>query len=320
MGSQTLRVSAEGVVRALDTHHLVQKVSREYCHQFHKRLTTALPPSSSFPNDLHVPFTDYTDIILSMKLSMQVTIGLHALNVAPSQVSRPWAVARGRASLQSEFFKLKHEIVNGESTVMLNNQGALERVVSVVALRIEREDKCILCQLWKMLSQRSVPEACCQLPGGKQKAGETSSDAVLRILSTKLSPLHLNIEVGKSVCQPEWKDSKEYGVRTKYMRTEIFCSMRTSTSAEEMVQEERMDMTSRNTQVSNELKDQESLHMVEGIDLMGRQVALMRDKAAKVYYAWLTPSEFQYFGTSNGETELTECIPELKRRGGFMSV
>jgi len=326
MGSQTLRVSAEGVVRALDTHHLVHKVSREYCHQFHKRLTSALPPVASFPNDLHVPFTDFTDIVVSMKKSTQVTVGLHALTVAYLYLSRPWHVARGRVSFQLEISKLKHEIMNGESAVMLNGQGALERVVSVVALRIEREDGCILCQLWKMLNQY-LPQPCCQLPGGKQKAGETSGDAVMRILSTKLSPLHLVVEVGKSVCQPEWKDSKAYGVRTKYMRTETTCSMRTSASVEGVIQTERnamqndeRGMTEEHTEASCNVDGQDSLHTVESIDLVGRQVALMRDKTASCFYAWLTPSEFEYFRTCNGESELNERIPEIKRRSGFVSV
>jgi len=327
MGSQTLRVSAEGVVRALDTHRLVQKVSREYCNQFHKRLTSAVPPVASFPNDLHVPFTDYTDIILSMKQKMQVTVGLHALNVASAQVDRFWRAARGRASVQSQSFRLKHEIINGESAVMLNNQGALERVVSVVALRIEREDGCILCQLWKSLKLNTFPEPCCQLPGGKQKAGETHGDAVMRILSTKLAPLHLCTEVGKSVCEPEWKDSKEYGVRTKYMRTETVCIMRTLSTDD--IQNQRPEVTEKNipeTHSDEEEPDQAlpdkegSLHAVESIDLLGRPIGLMRDMAARVIYAWLTPSEFEYFRTSNGETELNECIPELKRRSGFLSV
>jgi hypothetical protein len=116
--------------------------------------------------------------------------------------------------------KLYDEVARGKCTLLLNDAGELERVASVVALQLEDERGDIFFQVGKhehVLDAVAVP--MCQLPGGKQDRGELPGDALQRILDTKLKPLKKCVRLAGIDRQVNTSESKDYKVRTKYLRT-----------------------------------------------------------------------------------------------------
>merc|ERR1712032_1250996 len=61
--------------------------------------------------------------------------------------------------------------------------------------------------------------AACQLPGAKQDRGEMTADAANRVLLTKLEPMADLVNIIGTKREIKETESKEYGVRTKYLRT-----------------------------------------------------------------------------------------------------
>jgi len=101
---------------------------------------------------------------------------------------------------------------------MVAANGEVQRIVSIVALRIYHpRNGTLLVQLGKCIDdQLSV---ACQLPGGKQERGELAADAVQRFLRTKLVSLVGQIVVTSMERETREKYSKDFGIRTKYLRT-----------------------------------------------------------------------------------------------------
>jgi len=320
---QVLRVSAEGVVRALETHRLVREITSDYCRQFHKRLQNAQPPVADWPTDLRVPYTDFGDIVSSMEPSHRVRLGLQALDEweAENNASWTWLAARRRGSAiyqGSSTDKLREEIMNGKSNVLLTADGQLERLTYVVALRIERLDGCILAQLWKSEGSGSGVELkpCCRLPGTKQEKGEAPNEAMRRLLKTKFAPLVTHLEVRSTSRKNVWEESKDFGIKTHYTRTEAHFKLQVDLPAIGMV------LRHDEGQSEPELIEPEDdiYYHTAGIELVGREVPILRDKEGKVFYAWLSPEEFRLLSSPEGEGELATCLAELQSANRMVSI
>merc|ERR1712176_1467394 len=100
---------------------------------------SAIPPHAIWPNDLHVPLADFGDLVGALTEDMQEVIGMDAL--------KAYKWKKGMA--QNGHQNLRNEIKKGKSLVILTGAGEVERVVSVVALRVERPDDHIFVQLAK---------------------------------------------------------------------------------------------------------------------------------------------------------------------------
>merc|ERR1712039_500846 len=59
----------------------------------------------------------------------------------------------------------------------------------------------------------------CQLPGGKQERGELPSETMERMFQNRLKPLAGHVQGQRMEREVTWKESKEYRMRTKYLRT-----------------------------------------------------------------------------------------------------
>lgn len=224
---QLLRVSAEGLAKCMRKHALIMGITQEYGICFQRSMANSRPPI--WPNDLVVPFTSFHEVIHSMPSEYQMAIGLAALEKAShndifalaKRARRFSAVQRGHDvhDVNQRFKDLKVEVLTGKSTVLINETGDLERVVSLVAFNIKRWDGKVFAQLGKV--ENGTLSGSCQLPGSKQRSGEVCADAVYRILKTKLSLLGLDdIELINLQQKVEIKESGKFKVRTKYTKTE----------------------------------------------------------------------------------------------------
>ncbi|CAK0824245.1 unnamed protein product [Prorocentrum cordatum] len=149
---------------------------------------------------------------LSMSKDWQSLISLDALN----QADHKHAWKRYQSSNRS---KLTNEIMDGDSIIILDGDGELRRIVSLVAMRIYNEQGLLLIQMGKLKSGTMAP--ACQLPGGKQRQRELVMDTLQRLLETKMAPIARKVEALSIEREVETLQSKKFHIRTKYFRNVV---------------------------------------------------------------------------------------------------
>jgi len=268
---EVLRVEAAGVIKALkDCQKNLRLVTLEYSNAYHKRLVSS--PLTNCPTDL--TSIDYSELIGSMSQDMQIKVGVAAVDVAQDQhAHRSWRPVLSHASTKG-LDRLKEEIVKGKSTVLLNNKGELERFTMLVALKIQREDGKILVHLLKAESNQGESKPCCQLPGAKRTQGECISDAANKVLRQKLPLLQGNPVHIQDRTTDEEKESKDYGVKTKYIKTEMLYQLHSAPGFE--VGQDGVEPA---CSMHRCIAGYESFCLRSGLN-------------ARDYYAWMTVKEF----------------------------
>jgi hypothetical protein len=219
----------------------------------------------------------------------------------------------------------------GKSTVTVNGKGEIERIVTVIALHIQREDsKELLVQIAK--KKGNVFEPSCQLPGGKQSRGELTGESARKWLANKLSPLVDCVQARRLEQKVEIKESKEYGVRTKYLRTICFCDLTasghwfSSASPDGALPMQPLSPSSGNGLRCSERGEMSPMGLSpmsgwytpngtgrHGLrqrsdNVFNHQVANSDD--AKLY-AWVSPAEFEFLSSAAGEEELRAWVSFL---------
>merc|ERR1719330_1878647 len=109
------------------------------------------------------------------------------------------------------------EVLEGKSCFTINWQGEVERVVSIIALRLLHTDGRILAHIGEWDGDRI--HASCRLIGKKQKHGETPHQTRTRLLRGVLAPIAHAIRCTHAELNVVWKESKRMDVKTKYLRT-----------------------------------------------------------------------------------------------------
>lgn len=215
--SEVAEVRVSEIMVHLQRATTILNITEEYCRSFHRRLQAAVPPASAWPDDLQVPQTDWSDLVLSLSRETQTVIGLDALREAAE--SRKWSKSA------TGMDKLGLEVESGKSTVMLNALGEIERVVSLVAMKLCNEQDQMFIQICKLESGQMSMKPACQLPGRKQDRGELVIDTFDQLLANKLNVVSHDVEVTHTEREFEHKESKEFGVRTKYQRNIVCCRL-----------------------------------------------------------------------------------------------
>mmetsp|Transcript_59222 Transcript_59222/g.183919 ORF Transcript_59222/g.183919 Transcript_59222/m.183919 type:complete len:496 (-) Transcript_59222:113-1600(-) len=301
---QVLSISGDILAALLHKHTAVSELSEDYGRAFHRRIVNARPPHASWPNDLQVPFTEYSDMVVSLQQQAQVSIGLSALDQTSSSARRQLGSAT-----QESVGRLREEVYNGKSCLMVNVDGILERVVSVVVLEMINLEDAILVELGKLEPAASGIRPSCQRPALKQQAGEMGNSTFARLLERLYSqPEH--VQVVRVERQVEWKNSKEFGVRTKYLRTVHYVKllhelrapvlalgpkhsaggkMRSILSDKEIAGARRFSRASNSSAVSEYLQ---------------APVYKIQTDEKSIFYSWLSREKFEYMSSPAGEKEL----------------
>jgi hypothetical protein len=213
--TEVAQLDVEKIAVPLKRSIAINQLTHDYCKSFHRRLQAAKPPTSVWPDDLQVPLTEWHDMVLAMSRDSQAVIGLDALRHAT--LRSLWKKsARGLTELGTE-------VETGKSTVMLTAAGELQRVTSLVVFKIYNAHGNLLIQIGKEESGRM--KHSCQLLGGKQDRGELVTDTFERLLGSKLTKIADYVEVIKTERETETKESKEFGVNTKYLRNIVHAQL-----------------------------------------------------------------------------------------------
>merc|ERR1719422_2903678 len=205
---QILTIHVEGFMAAIKEHRFIHGIAAEYGRMFADRVLQSRPPQLTWPNDLTVPFTEYGDLAVALPADMLVVMGGIALDRCKNRFLRFW-----KDKLLNE---LREEVDDGRSIVILSKAGYIERVVSLAVIHIRSADGKVLVQLAKWKDNICVPHV--QLPAVKCMRNESSDEAVVRLLNTKLSPLADSVEIASVERETVEEDSLWFSVRTVYMR------------------------------------------------------------------------------------------------------
>merc|ERR1712136_270171 len=215
----TAEATASSEVLILDVSSLLLCIARSgdirdllegYSLAFPTRLISAVPPAADFPDDLHVPFTDYGEIVMAMGSREQKLIGTMALERLEAS-KWPWQ----GISLQ-KLDALQKEVFSGRCVLIENAEGAAERVVPITAMRLERDNGDVLVVMAKQQEGCEILTEG-KLPGTKQNAGEEPVQAVRRILREQLQPFS-GAKIYKSDREDVVETSHKFRIRTKYIR------------------------------------------------------------------------------------------------------
>jgi len=206
--SSLLGVTARGLIGLLPSYPLIGHITRQYGRAFHMRITCARPPFSRWPNDVEVPHTNPSDLL-------EQDIGLELLRREREKDCSPI-----KAMPDDDYLQLLGEVQKEKCAIEANMDGTLDRIVALVAVRVEREaDTRILAEVGKYDIGKKVVTASCALPGTKRPRGELPHQTYDRLLKTDLKFIASGLLTVQSETQVEVKESQHFGLLTKYLRT-----------------------------------------------------------------------------------------------------
>jgi len=236
-----------------------------------------------------------------MDQEMQVTIGEQALEQLRAR--------RHAAAAQESVASLGEEVRKGKSCVMVNAEGQIERVVSVVVMELENIHGQVLVELCKKDKSQPITGSC-QLPGIKQEAGEMLNSTLARLLS-RFYLQQDDVEVASVVRGVEWKDSKEFGVRTKYIRTihriKLLHDLQVPTLA----------LTHGSKPVGDDDVTYTASHLSQTSmasltsDFLEAPLYKIQSGDKSIFYTWLAPDRFRHLQGPGGEKELRRGLMQL---------
>jgi len=208
-----LVVPPEVILESMDGDPVVAAITIEYGIRFHGYIVNA---KDSPVTDANVQYADFNGLLCTLPTEVHVILGMAALQqlVASGQ---HWRLERN-GSLD----KLKKEVAQGGSLVMMDYKGNLHRRVATTALQLESYDGDVCSRLTQVAyfdanSMEWKPSL--NLPVAKQKDGEDPQEAMRRILAHRLLIPSAAIVVAKWVQSVETHSSKHFGVGTHYIKT-----------------------------------------------------------------------------------------------------
>lgn len=308
VGCELLAIAPTGLCKCLDQDAVVKHIVLQYGRNFHARLTGLLLPDGEQPNDLFVPFTEFDSILLSLPLKCRQFIGGAALYNARHSKGRGWK------ELADE---MAFEVREGKCCIMLNWKGEVERIVSIIVLRLSRQDGRVLAQLGKW--DGACAQASCELPGKKQMEGESPTQTLDRLLFGAFAPLRDAMTCTSAKQDVTRKESERMQVKTKYLRTlnhaELICPLEClELDALRVSWRSRKRTAAMAGSIFVEASSQDDI----GIDIerMPTQVdddiyALADESGQITLFSWLRSEDFAFFTSPGGDISLQGLLDNV---------
>jgi len=311
-GAELIRVDSKGLMQALSRHRYISGVAVEYCVIYAEKVRKAVPPLA-YPTDISVPHASYIDIVDDMMPSMRSAIGMLAVRNQDSKTM--WTSGR--------IAKLKDEVMQGASTVILNSSGELERSVRVIAVQVacHEDDVLWLAHIGTKVQDRK-PLGFCQLPGSKRAPHETDAAAVIRVLQNELMlPLVCHVDVDQFPAEhtETRKMSRELGVHTRYAKTTFSLKISDMNLKRGDFGVGIADSDTLSARTSFHTNDE--IDVVHGgvgltppmpVPLAPRDIVFVRDKEKTRFYTWLSPEQFAKLSDERFEKVISRFLSHLQ--------
>jgi len=303
---QLLELRADAFLAALAGHSVIGELAVEYGRAFHSRVVAAKPPQAAWPTDLEVPFTECGDLVYMMTREMRTSIAVMATEAIQDR-----GVGLGfRSGLTRQGAdELISEVDEGKAVLVLNGAGETERVLGLVVLNLSRSDGRILAQLGTWAGERV--SADCQLPAAKRLENETTLDTFQRLLSTKLPAFLNRVTLNNVEQQVTKKESKKFGINTKYLRRVCFASLDQPFESLEFcadgvqhLYQIRSDMPNPAAPVGQN-DGEAGPEVLRAPERFRQHPCYYFGTIAKgTYYTWLETEEFSHLASAAGEGDL----------------
>jgi len=283
---ELLALQAEPFLRVLAGHPDLYTVAQDYAGAFCNAACRE-PPDAL--NDLKMVL-DHESIVSAMPLESRTVM---------SSAAMLWMERRdqwsGRLFQRQGMQALSEEVDSGDCDLVLYAPDRVLRVVTIVAIRIMREeDHRVLAQIGKCI--RGTTMGRCTLPGTKVRVGELPRDAVERLVASKLAPWKDAVSLGMGEVDVEERVSKKYGVPSKYMRT-VYHSQLDET---EVAQDAEQELARRPHPEGDQAAHNASIHghrSEEARQIVENKAFTLGDKESPhslFIYAWLPLHEFEF--------------------------
>mmetsp|Transcript_38841 Transcript_38841/g.91404 ORF Transcript_38841/g.91404 Transcript_38841/m.91404 type:complete len:972 (+) Transcript_38841:112-3027(+) len=203
VATELLVVSSEALMAEFNRDHPACHLLKHYGRSYHQRILSAVPPYARWPTDLRVPFTEVSDL-----LGPHVGIGMLQS-----------AIGNGHLHITKEAEQeLMHELLEEKCALITNKDGHLERVVSVVALKVRDQAGNIFVELGTC-DATGKRKARCTLPGGKRAMNEVPQKAMRRVLEKRMPGLIDVLELDGTQQSQERKESPNFNMTSTYTKT-----------------------------------------------------------------------------------------------------
>lgn len=219
-GCQPLEIDVQTFKQIVNTHLKVTDLTQQYAAAFHNSLISSGVPEIALPDDLQVPFADYSDIVPVMQEHVRSILGKMALQKLHSRF------------FLRHFSELEQEVAEQTCVLLEDSSGEIVRIINIVAVHIHSSiNEATLIQLGSWVDNKTLrPEL--RQPATRQKKDEQTSSAVHRLIRD-LGPLVRDVKFAHVRREVEWKDSQTHrGVRTKYLRNVQVAAAETVDSSE----------------------------------------------------------------------------------------
>jgi len=300
-----LTVKPTDFLKALQAKPAAPRFASNYANEFHKRLIASSPPEAAWPTDLAVPFTDWSDIVLSLPLQMQIEVSVQA--VSSIKFNRFLSMLARRPVIE----RLEHEILHGKSVIVQDRCNGAQRVAAVVVLKIVHEDGRILVQLGKF--EDGVLETSCTLPGAKPTRSELVGDTVNRILNTRLDPFIDRLKVDSVERVVTQQQSSGFGIPTRYIRSVVNARYDRGVTLDAFLCEmlpRFVSTTSTASRPGPMWPNYSRSPIDEQIHEYLESVLHIRDAEGGLggLYAWLTPQQFELLSKDSRKQKLAAAL------------
>jgi len=190
---------------------------------------------------------------------------------------------------------LKDDVVSGKCVLVSDSSGGIQRIIRVVALRIQGRDGRLFVQLGKKGNDASTISPDCCFPGGQSDVNETSEDSMDRLCFEKfripreaLSLLHVTNSI-------EDHKSKTYDVPTRYYKDICF-----------LVTKDPEDSMGSGVTDLHDMIDPLCRSSSSSLDsglatFLSRETYVVKQNNAAYILCWVTEGEFDFLRSPPGE-------------------
>jgi len=190
--------------------NVIRSMTQQYGQKFYSKIIEPRAPDAAMPSDLAVPYTAFEELFASMDSPVQMLLGQLGIKRLKDRI---WVRLNGAKVVE----RLQKQVEEGDIVAMPDMHNEFLRVAVVTSVRLIKPSGHIFTQIGERDATGVV--VMCRLPAVKQVRGETPLEAVERLLERKLQNFSFEVSIMSKERQDQCMYSKEYGVRTKYLRT-----------------------------------------------------------------------------------------------------
>jgi len=208
-------LDAAAFCRTILKHHVIGALGQQYARTFLRRIQACGPPLAPWPNDLQAAFASYGEILPALPHDSRAMIGKATLQYAIKQARR----FNGDGTIPA-MEELEREIAKGESALVVNSRGEVERVASLVIVQASNSAGLLLVRLGKWNEGDGLVTRF-GLPGTFVRGDEKPKESLLKYMEVNLKLVPQDIQWAHT--PPEQmsttKLSHSYAMKTKMNRT-----------------------------------------------------------------------------------------------------